>query len=179
MKTRMIHLAATVALLFCLTATFCGGCRAPAEVTVAQATKARALGMYLRNDARLDGVMTSMWKSARDKQVDAKVAEVAAEIVKVKGKPVAGGGVTITGEQALELAAAAIVEKRKADAGTDRILAAMKALRDKNVADTLTPYRELEGALNKYLSAGVDAAVLDQMTQYLVTAIEAAGRETP
>jgi len=158
------------------------GCEAPMTVKVAQAYKAEALTNYLTNDAKIDGVVAGLWKAGREKQIRATATGTALKVLAAfgkdrvpldaTGKPVGPAVQTLTAAEALELATALHAAIQKANAGTAGVLAKIKTLRDANVLN-LTRYSDLEGALNEYLAAGIDEAVLNELTAYLVETISA------
>lgn len=166
---------------------FCAGCAAPSGVQTARGVQARALQNYLTNDAKIDGVVVGLWTGAREKEIKATATATAQEVldafgkprapVDAAGKPTGPAENTLTAAQALELATALHGEIQNANAGTGRVLARLKALRNANAAN-LTKYAELDRALNDYLQAGIDEAVLNELTAYLVQTIQAeAGKD--
>jgi hypothetical protein len=158
------------------------GCAAPAEVQIARAVQARALQNYLTNDAKIDGVVTGLWKSARQTEIKATADGAALKVlaavgvarapVDKDGKPTGPAVRSLTGAEVLEMATAIRAAIQNANAGTDRVLARIKTLRNANAAN-LTKHAELDRALNAYLQAGIEEAVLTELTQYLVQTIQA------
>jgi hypothetical protein len=158
------------------------GCQSPVSVKLAQTYKAEALRNYLTNDARIDGVVAELWKASRDKQVKAKADSAALKVldligkdrvaVDATGKPTGPAEKSLTGDEALQLATAIHAAIQNANAQTAGVLAKIKAVRDANVLN-LTRYSDLEGALNDYLAAGIDEAVLSELTAYLIETIAA------
>ena len=158
-----------------------GGCAAPPSVQTAQTVKAAALQGYLRNDAKIDSVVTELWKTARQKEIAATAVGVAAAAVQQfgvdrtpldpGGKPTGPAEKTLTGGQAMELSQAILGEVTKANAGTAAVLRKIALLRNKNTLE-LTKYTELERGLIAYLQAGVEEAVLDELTKVLVQTLQ-------
>lgn len=158
------------------------GCAAPPQVQVAQSVKARALKNYLTNDAKIDNVVVGLWKGARTKQIKATATGTALKVldalgkprapVDADGKPIGPAENTLTAAQALELSMAIHEAIQSANAGTDAVLAKIAVLRNANAAE-MAKVAQLEGALNEYLQAGVEEAVLTELTSYLVQTIEA------
>ena len=175
-----VHMVAVAFIAVILSGVVCG-CQAPQGIQSAQRSKGRALAMYLRNDARIDGVLSGLWKKGRDREVAATASSVAhAAVTKFgvvrasfdkDGKKIGPEETTLTGPQAVELAGAIVAEVGKANAVTDAILSKLKIARDVN-AKTLLQYAELEQAIIDYQMAGIDEAMLDEFSKYLVTAIQ-------
>jgi hypothetical protein len=150
------------------------GCmQAPPEVQVAQRVKAKALKHFLVQDAKIDGVVAGLWKGSRDKEAKAKADSVARAAVAEFGQ---GPDKTLTGAQVVELAQAILAEDKKFERATDAVMKRIKTLRDMN-AKNLIQHAQLEAALNDYLEAGIDEAVIDELGKYLIEAVRAAGGE--
>jgi len=156
------------------------GCAVPVEVKVAQSVKAQALQNFLVNDAKIDAVLTTLWKRSRDTAI-AKTAETATQKVlsavavprvalDATGKPTGPPVKTLTAPQAVELSTVIHTAIQKQNANTARVLAKLKTLRDAN-ASNLARHADLEAALNDYLSAGVDTAVVSELTAYLIETV--------
>ncbi|MFH1604684.1 MAG: lipoprotein [Pseudomonadota bacterium] len=166
-------------LLYLLLLLPLAGCAAPIEIHSGQKVKAQALASYLANDAKVDNVVIGLWKAAREKEI-AKTAETATQkVVAIVGKDRATIGPdgkpgpmekTLTAAEAIELSTVIHANIQAANAGTDRVVAKIKVLRDLN-ARNLAQYAELESAINQYLQAGIDESALTELTGYLVETI--------
>lgn len=155
-----------------------GGClAAPRDVQLAQGLQAQAYGNYLKNNERIVGTMVELYRLERGRNIDASTERGVDAVIRAVGKPrvpldAAGQPAgppqtTLTDAEARELVQAIITERNAGHAATDKIVARLQALIDKNVAEWAKA-QSLTEALNEYMNAGLDESFYTEVTDSIL-----------